>query len=850
MAREYNPAEIEPKWQAEWETSGVYNAEEDPSKPKKYVLEMFPYPSGDIHMGHARNYSIGDVVARHGRMNGLNVLHPIGWDAFGMPAENAAIKQHSHPATWTYENIERQASSMKRMAFSYDWERMLRTCDPEYYRWGQWFFLKCYERGLVERKRSAVNWCPQCETVLANEQVEGSDGHCWRCKTVVEKRELEQWYLKITTYADELLADLEKLEGWPQRVKVMQENWIGRSEGCEVDFTLCDEDGNATQEVIRVFTTRPDTLFGASFFLLSPEHPDVLRFVSGTEYEDAVRAVIALSARETAVDRESGLAEKNGAFTGRFVINPINGQRIPVWVANYILMDYGTGAVMAVPSGDQRDFEFARTYDLPIPPVVLADDDPLLEELCNEKEMIRNDVTWAEAMAAEGVLVQSGDFTGLRGGKDSEAVDAVIAWLEERGSGRRAVNYRLREWLISRQRYWGNPIPMVYCDTCGIVPVPEEDLPVILPLDIDVKKGETLADSPSFSQCVCPRCGQEARRETDTMDTFTCSSWYYLRFCDACNDQAMFAKQNVDYWMPVDQYIGGIEHAILHLLYSRFFTKVMRDMGMLACDEPFANLLTQGMVKLDGQTMSKSKGNVVAPEEIVNTFGADCLRTYILFMAPPDKDLEWSYKGVEGMYRFLNRVWRLVDVYVADEGDQQSTAKDSQATPQARALLQAAHIATKKVSVDIADFQFNTAIAALMELTNATYAYLAEVPLEKRSAPLLAMVARRLLLMLAPFAPHMSEELWQNSLGEEESIHRQIWPLYDESLCIAEQVEYAVQVNGKIRGRVLVDVDASEESVAEAAKQTVSTHLEGKEIVKLIVVPQRIVTIVTRERLP
>jgi leucyl-tRNA synthetase len=763
-----------------------------------------------------------------------------------MPAENAAIKQHSHPATWTYENIERQAASMKRMAFSYDWDRMLRACDPEYYRWGQWFFLKCLERGLVERKSSSVNWCPDCATVLANEQVEGSDGHCWRCKTVVEKRELEQWYFKITEYADELLESLEAMEGWPERVKVMQQNWIGRSEGCEVDFALCDADGEKTDEVITVFTTRPDTLFGASFFLLSPEHPDVRSFVAGTEYEHDVLEVIAKSAKETAVDRESGLAEKNGAFTGRYVVNPINDEKIPVWVANYILMDYGTGAVMAVPSGDQRDFEFARKYDLPIPPVVLSDDDPLLDELREERSLRLIDVSWDEAMAAEGTLVQSGAFTGMRGGKGSEAVEAVTAWLEERGLGRPAINYRLREWLISRQRYWGNPIPMIYCETCGIVPVPYEDLPVILPLDIDVTKGETLADHKEFYECTCPQCGGPARRETDTMDTFTCSSWYYMRFCDARNDEEMFSRANVDYWMAVDQYIGGIEHAILHLLYSRFFTKVLRDMGMIGVDEPFDNLLTQGMVKLDGQTMSKSKGNVVAPEEIVGTYGADCLRTYILFMAPPDKDLDWSYEGVEGMFRFLNRVWRLVDTFVAQEGFCHRDDDEAQETEEAKTLLQAAHLATKKASNDIEEFQFNTAIAALMELTNAAYAYIARVPLEQRSASLMREVARRLVLMIAPFAPHLAEELWIGSLGHDTSVHASGWPKWDESLCIADRLELPVQINGKVRGRVTVDADADEEQVAHAAREAVSSHLEGKEIVKLIVVPKRIVTIVAR----
>ena len=831
-------------WQSVWQSEGADHAKEDPNKPKKYVLEMFPYPSGDIHMGHVRNYSIGDVIARHARMSGYSVLHPIGWDAFGLPAENAAIKQNSHPATWTYANIEKQAASFKRMGFSYDWDRAVRTCDPDYYRWGQWFFLKCFENGLVERKSSPVNWCPQCATVLANEQVEGADGHCWRCKSVVEKRELEQWYFKITKYADELLDDIDKLEGWPERVKVMQQNWIGRSEGCEVDFTLCDEQAEPTDSAITVFTTRPDTLFGATFFLLAPEHPDVRRFVAGTEYAKAVEDVIARSAKETAVERESGLAQKNGAFTGRYVVNPVNGQKIPIWVANYVLMDYGTGAVMAVPSGDQRDFEFARKYDLQIPPVVVADDDPLLEMLGGQAEMTVTDVDWDEAMAAEGVLVQSGRFTGMRGGKHSEAMHAVTAWLEECGKGRSAINYRLREWLISRQRYWGNPIPIIYCPDCGIVPVAQSDLPVLLPLDVDVTKGQSLADNPEFYECVCPRCGASARRETDTMDTFTCSSWYYLRYCDARNDKMMFAREAADYWLPADQYIGGIEHAILHLLYSRFFTKALRDMGMIDFDEPFTNLLTQGMVKLNGETMSKSKGNVVAPEEIIGEYGADCLRAYILFMAPPDKDLDWSYEGVEGMYRFLNRVWRFVDTYVGDEREMFTADKAAAQTEAAKTLIRVAHASTRKATRDIEQFQFNTAIAALMEFTNAIYGYLNAVPVGQRSAEVLDEAARRLLLLLAPITPHLSEDLWRNSLGEQESIHTQKWPEYDATLCIADQIELPIQVNGKVRGRIVVAADADEKTVAAAAKAAVVTQLEGKEIKKLIVIPGRIVTIV------
>jgi len=580
-SRPYEPHEIEEKWQAVWDAEGLYSVTEDPDKPKKYILEMFPYPSGDIHMGHVRNYSIGDVVARYHTMRGFNVLHPIGWDAFGLPAENAAIKSGTHPAEWTYTNIDRQAASLRRMGFSYDWDRTVKSCDVEYYRWGQWIFLKFWERGLVERKKSPVNWCPSCKTVLANEQVIG-DGVCWRCKSVVEKRDLEQWYFKITEYAQELLDDLDTLTGWPERVKTMQANWIGRSEGAEVEFELCDASGEPSGEMITVFTTRPDTLFGCTFFLLAPEHPLVRELTDGTEYADAVQAVVRAAARESAVERTGGGAEKLGAFTGRYVINPVNNEKVPVWVCNYVLMEYGTGAVMAVPCGDQRDFEFARKYGLPIPPVVLPADDPLLEELGGVTGRVMDDVPWDEAFAGEGVMVQSGAFTGMAGGKDSEGMRAVTEWLASQGRGRFSVNFRLRDWLISRQRYWGNPIPAIHCPSCGLVPVPEEQLPVVLPMDVDITKGETLADHPEFYETTCPVCGGAARRETDTMDTFTCSSWYYFRYCDARNDQALFSRENADYWMPADQYIGGIEHAILHLLYSRFFTKVFADMGLTA----------------------------------------------------------------------------------------------------------------------------------------------------------------------------------------------------------------------------------------------------------------------------
>ena len=841
MTRPYEPHQIEEKWQAVWDAEGLYSVTEDPGKPKKYVLEMFPYPSGDIHMGHVRNYSIGDVIARFSTMNGYSVLHPIGWDAFGLPAENAAIKNATHPAKWTYANIETQAASFRRMGFSYDPERMVRSCDVDYYRWGQWIFLKFWERGLVERKKSPVNWCPGCKTVLANEQVL-SDGTCWRCKSVVEKRELEQWFFKITEYAQELLDDLDTLPGWPERVKTMQANWIGRSEGAEVDFELCDADGEPSDQAITVFTTRPDTLFGCSFFLLAPEHPLVGELTAGTQYEADVKAVVAAAARETAVERASGEAEKVGAFTGRFVVNPVNGEKVPVWVSNYVLMEYGTGAVMAVPSGDQRDFEFARKYGLPIPPVVVAEDDgELLNELAGIKERLLSDVPWAEAFAGDGVMVQSGEFTGMRGGKASEGMKAVTEWLAGREQGRFSINFRLRDWLISRQRYWGNPIPAVHCPSCGLVPVPEDRLPVVLPMEVDITKGETLADHPEFYETTCPACGGVAKRETDTMDTFTCSSWYYFRYCDARNGSEAFARANADYWMPVDQYIGGIEHAILHLLYSRFFTKVFADMGLTAAREPFTNLLTQGMVKKDGETMSKSKGNVVAPEDMVAKYGADALRAFILFMAPPDKDLDWNQDGLEGMFRFLTRLWR----YVAETVESPAMGASSE-DEAAKALRRERHRVAGKVTADIEVFGFNTALSAMMELLNAAGDYRRTVSADVRDAALEREVAETLTLLIAPYAPHLAEELWREVLGHAASVHRETWPVFDPALAAADEVEIAVQVNGKVRAKLTIAADADEDSVRTAALALpkVVEHLEGLTVRKVVVVPGKLVSVV------
>ena len=861
--KQYNPHEIEPRWQKVWEEAGIDRVQTDSDKPTRYVLEMFPYPSGDIHMGHVRNYSIGDVIARYSKMQGYNVLHPMGWDAFGLPAENAAIKRKSHPAKWTYENIATQKASFKRMGFSYDWDRTVVACDPEYYRWGQWIFLKFWEKGLVERRNSPVNWCPGCQTVLANEQV--IEGKCWRCDSEVEKRPLTQWYFKITDYAQELLDDLDQLEGWPERVKQQQANWIGRSEGAEVDFILCDAEGNAPEnptddDIITVFTTRADTLFGCSFFLLAPESKLLADLVRGTEYEAAVMQVVEDAKKITAVERAQGSKEKHGAFTGRYVVNPINGEKVPVWVGDYIVADYGTGAVMAVPCGDQRDFEFARKYDLPIVPIILEDGDPLFAQLNGEQGRVVTSVDWECAMEATGTLVQSGKYTGLVGGKHSEGENAVVGDLEAMGRGRRKVEFRLRDWLISRQRYWGNPIPAIHCEDCGVVPVPVQDLPVLLPEDIDLASGETLATHASFAECTCPQCGKPARRETDTMDTFTCSSWYYMRYTDPHNDEAPFSSDAVNQWMPVDQYIGGIEHAILHLLYSRFFTKVLRDEGMLAYDEPFKNLLCQGMV-LDGNgdVMSKSKGNVVSPEDMIAEYGADACRAYILFMAPPDKELLWNEDGLAGLFKFLNRVWRVVHDLrgIADE-DTFFNAEAAAAAEQrgethelAMRMKRERHRVAGKVIADFDRNNFNTAIAAVMELTNAAADFLRVRDAQHRracenGAPLCDDVAETLVKLLAPIAPHWAEELWHEACGHEGSVHVEPFPSFDPEMAKADEVELAVQLNGKVKTKIMVATDAAEDAIKEQALAAVSKALEGKDIKKVVVVPNRLVNIVAK----
>ncbi|MFO7152263.1 MAG: leucine--tRNA ligase [Bacillota bacterium] len=814
----YDFKAIEAKWQKRWEEQKLYKAVEDSKRPKYYCLEMFPYPSGKLHMGHVRNYSIGDVVARFKRMRGYNVLHPMGWDAFGLPAENAAIKHGIHPAKWTWDNIDNMRKQLKQLGLSYDWEREVATCHPGYYKWTQWFFLKLYERGLAYRKKSYVNWCPSCATVLANEQV--VDGRCERCGSEVGKKNLEQWFFRITEYADELLEDLKKLPGWPEKVKIMQENWIGRSEGAEVYFTA-----EKTGEKIPVFTTRPDTIFGVTYMVMAPEHPMVDELVKGTPYEESVREFQKKMEKLSEVVRTSTETEKEGMFIGAYAINPLSGERVPIWIANYVLLDYGTGVVMGVPAHDQRDFEFAKKYGLPIKVVI---NPPGMELSAEEMQ---------EAYADDGVLVNSGTFSGMN---NREAIKAITEFMEEKGLGKKAVNYKLRDWLISRQRYWGAPIPIVYCEKCGIVPVPEDELPVLLPDDVEFSpKGTSpLLECEEFLNTTCPRCKGPAKRETDTMDTFMCSSWYYYRYTDPRNDEKPFDQEKLDYWMPVDQYIGGVEHAILHLMYSRFFNKVMRDAGLVHVDEPFTNLLTQGMVLKDGAKMSKSLGNIVSPEDIIEKYGADTARLFILFAAPPEKDLEWSDQGVEGCFRFLQRVWRLVEELTPM---MDVPSGDEKADREVRRLV---HKTIKKVTDDIEGrFNFNTAISAIMEMVNGLNS--------SKGKPVSGKVIREavetLLLLLAPFAPHITEELWER-LGHETSIHLMSWPVADEAAMAEEEVEVVVQVNGKVRAKILMPAEITEEAMKESAlkHEKISSLLEGKTVVKVITVPRKLVNIVVK----
>ena len=819
----YNPQEIESKWQKVWDAPNYYKTDIDNSKPKYYALEMFPYPSGNLHMGHVRNYSIGDVVARYRSMAGFNVLHPMGFDAFGMPAENAAISHGVKPGDWTFANIKNMIRQQKQMGLAYDWDREVETCRADYYRWTQWLFELFYKRGLAYKKEASVNWCDTCGTVLANEQV--IDGKCWRCDHEVHKKNLAQWFFKITDYADELLKDLEKLKGWPERVKIMQENWIGRSEGAEFSLQVVDFD-----EKISVYTTRPDTIFGITFMALAVEHPLIEKLIKGQPNEAEIREFIKTTRNMSDMERTSSESEKRGIFTGVYCINPVNGRKVPIWITNYVLFEYGTGAVMGVPTHDERDWMFATKYNLD---KILVIDNPAAPLKLSEMD---------NAYIESGVMINSGEFDGMQ---NEKAKGAIIDWLENKKIGTRKVNYKLRDWLISRQRYWGAPIPVIYCDKCGEVLVPEEDLPVLLPDDVEFKQGalSPLSTSKQFNDVKCPKCGGHAHRETDTMDTFICSSWYYLRYADPHNDKKPFDSDKVNYWNPVDQYIGGIEHAVLHLLYSRFFTKVLRDAGMLNYDEPFTNLLTQGMVIKDGAKMSKSLGNVVSPEEIIGKYGADTARLFILFAAPVERDLDWSDQGVEGSFRFLNRVWRILGIFEDAIKNGAENYDVATLTDEEKNLRRVLHKTIKKVTEDIHErFAFNTAISSLMELVNAAHNFQ-----DKEINPNLAReFAQNLLIMLAPFVPHISAELWSKFF--EGDVHKQNWIKFDAAAITEDEVEIVVQINGKVREHIKVANNLAKAELEKLAPTLprIKELIGDKKIVKIIAVPNKLINVVVK----
>ncbi len=862
MEDRYKAKVIEEKWQRTWEDNKTFQVTEDAGKPKYYVLEMFPYPSGRIHMGHVRNYSIGDVVARYRRMRGYNVLHPMGWDSFGLPAENAAIERGVHPKAWTEENIVYMKTQLMRMGLSYDWEREIATYKADYYVWNQWIFLQFYKKGLAYKKASSVNWCPSCETVLANEQV--IDGACWRCDSAVIQKELEQWFFRITDYAEELLRDLERLRGWPDKVLTMQRNWIGKSVGAEILFPLVGREG-----ALRVFTTRQDTVYGATFVSLAAEHPRALELSQGTAQEEAVRHFIERTKNLSQAKRGAEEGEKEGVFTGAYCRNPFTGETIPIYLANFVLMEYGSGAVMAVPAHDQRDFEFARKYGLPVRVVIQPKDQRVKPE----------DLT--EAYVEEGVMVDSGPFSGLN---NVEGQEKIALYIEEKGWGKKTVRYRLRDWGVSRQRYWGTPIPIIYCDNCGVVPVPEGDLPVTLPNDVPFtgKGGSPLQESPLFRQVRCPKCGGTARRETDTMDTFVDSSWYFLRYASPKFHSAPFNFQSAGYWMPVDQYIGGVEHAVLHLLYARFMTKALRDIGLVPVDEPFTNLLTQGMVSKETyrcvehnwlfpgeligsekegwrcpqcnrpvekgrvEKMSKSKKNIVDPEDLINRYGADTARLFTLFAAPPEKDLEWSDQGVEGAYRFLTRLWRFVGQHRNLMRGINSNLSEDELPPDLREIRRVIHKTIKKVTDDIdTRFHFNTAIAAIMELFNSLSAATQDERRLKEGSSLFKGGLEAIIVLLSPFVPHIANELWEQ-LGHVERLDQISWPIYSEMALEEEKLLIVVQVNGKVRGKITVSADVEQREIeAEALRDLkVKSFLDGKKVQKVVYVPRRLVNIV------
>ncbi|MDR2426959.1 MAG: leucine--tRNA ligase [Endomicrobium sp.] len=810
---DYNHSEVESKWQQKWKDNNTFKAVEQEGKEKYYCLVMLPYPSGNLHMGHVRNYGIGDVFARFHKMKGKNVIHPMGWDAFGMPAENAAIKNKIHPARWTKQNIERMRQQFKALGISYDWDREVASCDPQYYKWNQWLFIKMWEKGLVFRKSANVNWCPSCNTVLANEQV--SEGVCWRCKNPTEHRDLEQWFIKITDYADELLDGHKQLSGWSEQVLSMQKNWIGKSYGAEVDFAI-----SGSNKKLKIFTTRPDTLFGAAFMAVAPEHEIIKELRPKIKNWNEVEKYIIKSGKKSNIERSSSKEKTGIKLEGVSAVNPVNSKEMPIFVADYVLTGYGTGAIMAVPAHDQRDWDFAKKYNIEIIEVIKGES---------------SDIT-KQAYEDEGVLVNSGQFDGI---KSIDAFNTVSEWVEKQGFGKKTINFKLKDWLISRQRYWGTPIPMIHCQKCGIVAVPEKDLPVTLPEDVEFTgEGESpLKSNKSFVNVKCPKCSAAAKRETDTMDTFVDSSWYYARYCDAHNDAAPFDIAKANYWMPIDQYIGGIEHACMHLIYSRFWYKVMRDLGMVKTDEPFTNLLTQGMVTLGGSAMSKSKGNIVSPDEIIEKYGADTARLFILFAAPPQKQLDWSVDGVEGCWRFINRVWRLYDLVAVKS---QNTASDKDKAE----LLRITHQTIKKVTDDIEkEFQFNTAISSVMELVNALYSY----KYHGNDIGVSLQAYKTVILLLAPFTPHLCEEIWEK-LGNKDFISSCGWPEFDEKFLKRDIIELPVQINGKLKGRITVSAESGEDEVKKSvlSDERISQSLKDKQIVKFIYVKNKIITLVIK----
>ncbi len=826
MSSKYDYKNIESKWQTYWKENNTFKVSEDMDKEKYYVLEMFPYPSGKLHMGHVRNYSIGDVIARFKTMKGYNVLHPMGWDSFGLPAENAAIKHGIHPNKWTWENITDMRSQLSDLGLAYDWEREIATCHPYYYKWMQWIFIQFYKNGLAYKKENPVNFCPDCQTVLANEQV--VDGACDRCGSLVGKKELSQWYFKITDYADRLLENLDCLEGWPTKVKTMQKNWIGKSSGAEVTFEI-----EGFNKGLDVFTTRPDTLYGVTYMVLAPEHPFVRELVTGTDKEKEVLEYTDKVQHMSDIERTATNNEKTGVFINKYAINPLNKKRVPIYISDYVLMGYGTGAIMAVPAHDERDFEFAKTFGLEIIPVV------------DSNEQNNDMYNLEKAFAAEGKMINSDIFTGMN---NQEAKEKITIYLEENKLGKSTTNYRLRDWLVSRQRYWGTPIPMINCPDCGWVPEKEENLPVMLPTDVEFtgKGASPLSTSTSFEKTKCPICGKEAKRELDTMDTFLDSSWYFLRYCDPQNQQVIFDKEKVKYWMNVDQYIGGVEHAILHLLYSRFFQMALFDLGYLSNEEPFKNLLTQGMVIKDGKKMSKSVGNVVSPAEIIEKYGADTARLFILFASPPEKELDWSDTGVEGSYRFLNRVYRLVNEYIDKYGQEKCNNDFKITTKEDKEIFYVLNTTIKKVTEDVGDrFNFNTAISSIMELVNEIYKYKEN---DKINISILKKAISDLVLMLAPFAPHLSEELWQ-LLGGKECVYSQEWPKYDEKALVKDEVEIVMQINGKVKEKIQIPSNITKEEMERLVLEMEKTKelILGKEIIKIVAVPNKLVNIVVKE---